>query len=122
MQAVEPRAEAGRRRGQVGKRDGQGSRGLAVAAQFERAAHVKPANEQCDGQRQRIRARVAGADPADDGEASQEDNEWRDERCEVSVHIVRSDVAQGGEQGVHGLESDFQLGQQYALHVPAKYS
>jgi hypothetical protein len=87
--------------------------------QFERAAHVEAANEQRDGQRQRIRARVAGADPADDGEASQEDDE-RDERRGVCSY-VRSDFAQGGEQGFHRLESDFQLGQQHALHVPAKY-
>ena len=56
----------------------QRGRGLAVAAQFERAHQVEGADQQRDGQRQRVRADVAGADPAHGGQADEKDDEMKD--------------------------------------------
>jgi len=76
MQLIEPAVETGRRFGQTCDGARQRGRSLAVAPQFERARQIAGANEDRDGERQRVRAKVAGADPAHRSEASQKNNEF----------------------------------------------
>ncbi len=74
VQALQPRGKAGGRAGQPGDGQRQCGGGLSIALQFERPCQVDTADQQRDGQRQRIGARVADADPAHDGQACQEND------------------------------------------------
>ena len=74
-QFVQPGSQVARRIGQVrqGARQRRGC--LLIAQQFERARQVADGNQQGYGQRQRVAARIAHADPAHDGQTRQENNE-----------------------------------------------
>jgi len=75
VQRLKPGAQLGRRLGQAGHGVREGGRGLPVAVQFERTRQVAGADQQGDGQRQRVRADVTEGNPADGSQAGEEDNE-----------------------------------------------
>jgi hypothetical protein len=72
MQLVEPLAQAGRGIGQVRHGPFQRRRGLVETVQFKRPHEIERTDEHGDRQRQRVRADVAGADPAHGGQAHEE--------------------------------------------------
>ena len=74
MNALEPRVEARGRRRAVGDGSCEARRASTIAMEFERPCDIACADEQRDGERERIRAGIAGADPAEDGEPGKEDD------------------------------------------------
>ncbi len=94
---VEPVAQAGRRGGQIRHRARQRGGGLPIAMQFQRTRQVARADQQRDGQRQRVRADVAGADPAHSDQADQEHGEIK----KISEH----DVPVSGCEGLRASPS-----------------
>ncbi len=85
-QLLEPGAEARGGRGQVRHGACQGGGGLVEAMQFQPTHQVEPADEHRDGQRQRVRADVAGTDPAHGDQAN-------DKNCVVKKSIHGTLVA-----------------------------
>ncbi len=95
MQACQPFTQVGRGRGQIGDRAGERGGGLPVAIQLESAGDVAGADQQGDGQGQRIGADIAQGDPADGNQAGEKDGGSE----QVSEHVIQAVGCEGPRAG-----------------------